>query len=377
MKADVVVVGGGIIGLGIAYETARRGLVTVVVTSPRTGEATGAAAGMLAPVSEAELALAPIAVAGLESRALYPELVRALGELTGIDCDHRTRGALLVALHQDHAAELEHLGAAQRHLSLAAEWLGRNEVLAREPKLSPRIVGALHVEDDCSVNPRKVASASKLAFTRLGGTLLEAEVGALLTEGGRATGVTVRSARETERIDAPAVVLAAGAWSATAIPDLPALPLRPVKGQVLHLAGEPLLEHVVRTPDVYLVPRAAGALSIGASTEEAGFDASPTAGAMLDLLTAAWRALPGVHELAFVETVTGFRPALRDHLPAIGPFGPEGVFVATGHYRNGVLLMPITARWIADLIETGEVPEALAPFSPDRFDAPRAGRASA
>ncbi|HEX6737357.1 MAG TPA: FAD-dependent oxidoreductase, partial [Vicinamibacteria bacterium] len=188
-------------------------------------------------------------------------------------------------------------------------------------------------------------------------------------------GTTVRALREgavelgAETVAARQVVLCAGAWCQEALPDPPALPLRPVRGQIVRLRGEPLIRHVVRTPDVYLVPRADGELLVGATSEERGFDPAPTAGAVLELLREAFRALPGVAELAVSELTVGFRPALRDHLPAIGPTRRPGVFVAAGHYRNGVLLAPITARLLVDGLVGGAMPEALAPFSPLRFEA--------
>jgi glycine oxidase len=145
------------------------------------------------------------------------------------------------------------------------------------------------------------------------------------------------------------------------------MPLRPVKGQILRLRGATLLHHVVRTPDVYLVPRVDGELVVGATMEERGFDPDVTAGATLDLLREAWRVLPGISELAVSELGVGFRPALRDNLPAIGPTAVDGLFVATGHFRHGVMLAPITADLAIDAIFEGRTPPLLAPFLPDRL----------
>jgi glycine oxidase len=156
-------------------------------------------------------------------------------------------------------------------------------------------------------------------------------------------------------------------WSNDAVSEIPFLPLRPVKGQALLLRGEPLIDHVIRTPDVYLVPRHAGRLFVGASSEESGFELGSTAGAALDLLREAWRVLPGVYELEICEMVAGLRPTLRDHLPAIGPAGLEGLWLATGHYRHGVLLAAATAKLLVEAIVTSAVPQQLAPFSPARF----------
>ncbi|MEX2445900.1 MAG: FAD-dependent oxidoreductase, partial [Dehalococcoidia bacterium] len=174
------------------------------------------------------------------------------------------------------------------------------------------------------------------------------------------------------------VVVAAGAWSrqiASAVAgvagaaDLPPMPLRPVKGQILRLRGEPLIRHVVRTPDVYLVPRSDGELVVGGSMEEQGFDGRPTAGVVHDLLREAWRVVPGVGELELVECGVGFRPALRDHLPAIGSLDGRGLYAAVGHFRNGVELAPITARLLADLMCGAQPDPLLAPYDPTRFAA--------
>ena len=169
-------------------------------------------------------------------------------------------------------------------------------------------------------------------------------------------------------VSTPAVVVACGAWSPEAFPELTNLALRPVKGQFVLLQGEPLLERVVRKPDVYLIPRADGQLYIGATSEEVGFDASVTAGAVMDLLGHAWRTLPGTYEATVVETSIGFRPTLRDHLPAIGESRTQGVYVATGHYRHGVMLAPVTATRVVDLI-TGSATAVEPGFDPQRFNA--------
>jgi glycine oxidase len=195
----------------------------------------------------------------------------------------------------------------------------------------------------------------------------EAEPCELRSDGPRVCGLRVRAGDDLLDVAARAVVVTSGAWTNEAISDIPFLPLRPVKGQALLLQGEPLIRHVVRTPDVYLVPRQGGRLFVGASSEESGFDLGITAGATLDLLREAWRVLPGIYELEIADTVVGLRPTLRDHLPAIGPAGLEGLWVATGHFRHGVLLAPATARLLLDAIVNGAEPRELAPFSPARF----------
>jgi glycine oxidase len=172
---------------------------------------------------------------------------------------------------------------------------------------------------------------------------------------------------EAVEVRSEAVLLAGGVWSGEVWPEAAGpLPLRPVKGQLLRLRGNPLIRHVVRTPDVYLVPREDGELVVGATSEEQGFDTSVTTWAVMDLLREAWRVLPGVGELAVVEMLAGLRPTLRDHMPAIGATGVEGLFVATGHYRHGIMLAPVTAKLVADAVE-GATSELLRIFSPGRF----------
>ena len=362
---DLVVVGGGIIGLAVSYEAARRGLRVLLVERQRLGGgATAVAGGMLAPVSEGEDADPRLVELGLQSARLYPEFVTAVEDDAGRACGYRTEGTLLVALHRDHEAQLDHAAAAHRGHARRFVWLTPEEVKAREPRLAPRVAGAFLAEEDRQVDPRALASALGAALRRRGVTVREsARVRAL------EPGVVELEVNGTaERVAARQVVLCAGAWCNEALPGLPALPLRPVRGQIVRLRGEVLIRHVVRTPDVYLVPRADGELLVGATSEERGFDPTPTAGAVLELLREAFRALPGVAELAVSELTVGFRPALRDHLPAIGPTRLPGVFLAAGHYRNGVLLAPVTARLLVEGLVSGAMPEALAPFSPERFE---------
>jgi glycine oxidase len=178
------------------------------------------------------------------------------------------------------------------------------------------------------------------------------------------------------RVRCDIAILAAGVWSGEVEAPRPPLGLRPVKGQVVRLAGRELVRHVVRSPDVYLVPRRGGELLVGATMEEQGLDALPTAGAVLDLLREAWRLLPGVHDLAVTELSVGFRPAVRDHRPVIGGTATGGLYVATGHFRNGVLLAPATAHHLAEWIVGGSAPAALAPFRVERLEAPADAAAS-
>jgi glycine oxidase len=362
---DVVVVGGGIIGLSIAYEAARRGLDVLLVERQRLGGgATAVAGGMLAPVSEGEDSDPRLVELGLESARLYPEFVAAVEADGERPCGYRTEGTLLLALHRDHEAQLAHAAAAHRQHARRFVWLSPEEVKAREPRLAPRVAGALLAEDDRQVDPRALAASLAAALARRGVAVREGTLVRALTPGT----VELGGNGATERVATRHVVLCAGAWCNEALPGLSTLPLRPVRGQIVRLRGEALLRHVVRTPDVYLVPRADGELLVGATSEERGFDSAPTAGAVLELLREAFRALPGIAELAVAELTVGFRPALRDHLPAIGPTRLPGVYLAAGHYRNGVLLAPVTARLLVEGLVSGAMPESLAAFSPARFE---------
>jgi len=378
----VAIVGGGIIGLAVAHALAQRGRRVTVIEEAQIGEraAAGVAAGMLAPSSEVDLTDPRLTHLALASHEAYPEWSAALERESGIATGYDATGTLLVALHRDHIALIEHLHAFQVERGLAAERLTGREAREEEPYLAPGIAGALRMPD-AQVDPRRLLRALPVALDRAGGTLLTGTHVASVSPGSEGGEYEVAiehdGARSTLR--AAQVVIAAGAWSrqvASPIEGLPVLPLpmRPVKGQILRLRGERLARHVVRTPDVYLVPRADGELVVGASMEDQGFDARPTAGAVHDLLREARRVLPGIAELELAECGVGFRPALRDHLPAIGCVDGAGLFAATGHFRNGVELAPITARLLADLMCDGRLDALLEPFAPGRFAPSEAAR---
>lgn len=367
-SVDLVVAGGGVIGLAIGYEACRAGQRVLVLERDHPGSAaTGAAAGMLAPASEAGTAEPCLVDLALESCRLYPEFVRAVEADSGVPCRYRTEGTLLVALNRDHEEELQRQVDHQLALGLNVSRLTASEVLEREPGLSPRITSGVLADGDRQVDPRALATALTIAIGRLGGSVQSgAAVESVWLDGDRVAGV--RLAHGGARVRSDSVVVAAGAWSNGPMEGIgERLPLRPVKGQVVRLRGEPLIHHVVRTPDVYLVPREDGELLVGGTMEEQGFDGRSTAGATMDLLREAWRVLPGVYDLAVAELSAGFRPALRDNLPAIGPVGPNGLFLATGHYRHGILLAPATARLLVEAIRVGSMPSQLAPFEPARL----------
>ena len=394
--AAVVVAGGGIVGLSVAFELARRRVDVLVLERRRIGAgAAGVAAGMLSPASEAEHATPALTRLAQESQHRYPDWVHAVEETSGVDCGLRQEGTLLVALGRDDEDELARIAQFQARLGIAAEWLTAQQVRTLEPQLSPRVTAALCAPHDHQVNPQATLEALHRAIVALGGRIVEgAAVDGFEIEGGRLYGVTGRHAAledagalraasgslpgslpavagklvgERLTVGCEVAVLAAGAWSSQ---DLawPAAPLgvRPVKGQLLHLQGPDLIRHVVRTPAVYLVPRHGGRLVVGATMEEQGFDATPTAGAVMDLLWSARLVVPGMYDLALADVRVGFRPATRDHAPIIGATAIAGLHVATGHFRHGVLLAPATATMLADELLGGAPSPLLAPFRPQR-----------
>ena len=274
---------------------------------------------------------------------------RRLEQASGIGLDYRDEGALFVALDRDGIGQLQFLYDHQRELGLPVQWLSGEEARQREPYLSRKVTAALYSPDDHQVDPRAFAAALIAAFTRAGGRIHEyAPVERILVENERVIGVRVKG----EDIPADAVLLAAGAWSGMVegiLPRVP-LPIRPVKGQMIAVQQPPQrnIEHCVWARDntrlVYLAPKSNGRLLIGATVEEVGFDTQVTVGGMLDLLGIAWETLPGLYDLPVMETWAGLRPSSRDNAPILGKTAIDGLYVATGHYRNGILFAPVTTE---------------------------------
>ncbi|WBP91776.1 glycine oxidase ThiO [Kitasatospora cathayae] len=380
-RADVLVIGGGVIGLAVAWRAAQRGLRNVIVVDPcHGGGAAGVAAGMLAPVTELQYGEEPLLHLGMASNQRYESFAAELTEASGgLDTGYRRCGTIAVALDSDDREELRELHAFHQRLGLDSSWLTGREARKLEPMLAPGVRGGLHVADDHQVDPRRLLTALVTACERAGVLLHRAEAVELLVDGDRATGARL-STHET--VTADRIVLAAGPHSHR-LPGLPegALPaIRPVKGQVLRLqipdAYRPFLSRnvraVVRGQHLYLVPRENGELVVGATTEEQGYDTTVTAGGVYELLRDAHELVPGITELPLAETAAGLRPGSPDNAPLLGPTSLPGLVAATGHYRNGVLLTPVTADLLADYLANGEVPELAKPFTPTRFlpDAP-------
>jgi glycine oxidase len=367
----VAIIGAGVVGLGIAWRLAGRGArVTVFDKGVAGAGASHAAAGMLAACLEAEPGEEALTALGRESQRRWPAFAAELHRLTGIDIGLRTEGTLAIALTSDDQARLAHLLPFQRSLGLPLEWISAAETRRREPHLATRLAGAVWSPEDHQVDNRKLAAALRAAAEKAGAIIREhTAVHSITVAGPRVTGIVLA---DGTRLSADAVVLAAGAWSAAVSGLDPALrpPVRPVKGQMMALAmdaAHPLLTHVVWAPGVYMVPRLDGRLLVGATVEDKGFDASLTAGGILSLLEAAWRAVPAIEELPIAETWVGFRPGSRDDAPILGPAPVAGLVYATGHHRNGILLAPVTADSIAALILDGALDPAIRPFGIERF----------
>lgn len=364
---DAVVVGGGAIGLCCAWSIARRGGQVVVLdrTTPPAG-ATRVAAGMLAPVGELAFGEPQLLRMTLAAADRFPRFVAELEGASGVDCGYSREGALHVALDRDEAAEMRRIHELQRSLGLGAEWLSPRRCRELEPGLTPSFHGGVHAPGEGSIDPRATITALLEALRAAGVEVRSgAEVTDGLLEGERLSGVRTVTGEE---LRAEAIVLAAGVWSAASwLPEETQPPVRPVKGQILELRavdGESPCERIVASERVYLVPRADGRLVVGATVEERGFDTAVTAGGVHELLREAYRLLPDVAEMELVEAMAGLRPGTPDNLPIVGPGALDGLLLACGHYRNGILLAPITGDAIAELLDGGELPEALASAHP-------------
>jgi glycine oxidase len=370
----VAVIGAGVVGLGVGWRLAKAGREVELFDAAAAGRgASWAAAGMLAAGAEAEPGEEALLALGRLSQELWPGFAREIERETGLEVGLREEGTLVVALTRDDLARLRFLVDFQRGLGIELEWLSGREARELEPFLPAAVSGAVLSPRDHQVDNRALVTALAAAFARAGGRLHErTPVRAVEIEGGRAVGVRT----DAGSFPADAVLLAAGAWSRRigGLPPEALPPVRPIKGQMLALRMDPaapLLRHVLWAPKVYLVPRRDGRLLVGATVEERGFDPALTAGGVLSLLESAWRALPAVEELPIEETWVGFRPGSPDDAPIVGPTAVEGLVVATGHHRNGILLAPITVEATTALLLSGEVHPAIRPFGPGRFARPR------
>ncbi|MCU1495309.1 MAG: goxB [Acidimicrobiaceae bacterium] len=379
---DAVVVGSGVIGLTTAWRLAGSGREVALVDAHPAAGASYAAAGMLAPVTEAAWGEEELAELNLRSVAGWPAFAHELEAASGCAVGLRNEGTLLVAADGSDRAYLEELLDYQSSLGFESSWCPAGACRELEPFLAPGVRGGIFAKGDAQVDNRRLLGSLAEAVRRSGVTLVAAAVDAFSTVAGHVAGVWA-SGRELE---APTVVLAAG-WASSEIAGLPpgaVPPVRPVKGQILRLRGaprEPVLTRTIRAlaqgSSVYLVPRGDGSVVVGATTEERGDDVSVTAGALYTLLRDAARVVPALHELELVEARAGLRPGSPDNAPLVGPASIDGLVLATGHYRNGILLAPTTAEAVLAVVDHGTLPGWAHACDPGRFAARRADEVAA
>lgn len=369
-------IGGGIAGLTCARELARRGMSVLLAERGTLGNgASRAAAGMLSPVVEARIEERSVLELGVEAAAYYAEFVRELETESGMSVDYRREGTLFVAVDRDQGELLEHLFEEQRDLGLPVEWLTGYECRQMEPYLAPGIPAGISSPQDYQVDNRKLLAALVLACRHLGVDLRQ-DLGPV--RAARGVEGTFEVEWDGGGIVADRVVVATGAYGGALDELLPGFGrlLRPVKGQILRVdqSKMPLVSRVVRTPEVYLAPKSNGWLVVGGSSEDRGFDPEITVGEIFEILRSAWECVPGIYELPIRETTVGFRPASIDHAPIIGATGVEGLCLALGYYRHGILFAPYIARLIARLMIDGEQSGWLGTFSPRRLYEPDSER---
>jgi glycine oxidase len=365
---DAIFVGAGVVGLACAWRAAERGARVCVLERDRPAAgASGVAAGMLAPVGEASWGEERLLDFNFESLRRWPDFAEQLEGEAELETGFAQPGALHVALDRDEAEELRRRYELHQSLGLDSGWLPGRECRRLEPGLATAVRGGAHVPGEASVDPRRVVAALLGALDRRG---VDVHSGAEVVTAERNADAWRVETADHRTFDGEQVVLTAGCWSGQArwIPG--GVPVRPVKGEILTLRGpaeEPACERIVAGERVYMVPRADGRLIVGATVEERGFDTAVTAGGVHELLREAYRVIPEIAELELVEASAGLRPGSPDNAPLIGAGDAEGLLLATGHFRNGVLQAPATADSIAALLAGEKPPVDLDAFSPQRF----------
>jgi len=370
---DVAIVGGGLIGGTIAWELARHKLQVVVLDRQHPGrEASWAAAGILSasPESPAAIPVVPLFKASL---AMFPQFVETIEQDTGRKVGFRRKGAIEAFLSGDVRRELSTFMALNHGLGLAAEPLPIEKARELEPDLSEEAQAAALLPDDAAVDSRLLTEAVLVAALKTGAMIRpDSDVSRLMSSGGRVTGVVAGG----EPLSAGHIVIAAGCCSAQIEGLAHIAPTRPVRGQMVSLRSRSVnIQRVLRSARGYLVPRDDGRLVAGSTTESAGYEKGVTASGIEQILRSVLELAPGLADAAITETWSGLRPDSPDHLPILGPADLEGLLIATGHYRNGILLAPVTAMLVREWIMEGRASLETETFSPMRFE--RTPRASA
>jgi glycine oxidase len=362
---DVAIAGGGLIGGAIAFELARAGLQVAVFDRQQLGEgASWAAAGILSPAPENAGMISTVPL-GRASLNLYPEFVAAVEEISGQSVGYRARGTLEALFATDAQEKLSTIIALHHGLGLKAEPVSAEDAREREPALSPELEAAVFRPDEACVDNRALTKAVLTAAQHSGlKTFAGSKVQSIAKDGGRCDGLFV----DGEKVESRWTVIAAGCSSAEIKGAAHYAPVRPAKGQMIALRPKDLsIERVLWSDDVYLVPRNDGRILAGATVEYVGFNKNVTAGAVQKILTAALQLAPALADAQIEETWAGLRPDAPDHLPIIGPTDLEGLLIATGHFRSGILLAPITAQLIRQWITTQNISPEWARFNPMRF----------
>jgi glycine oxidase len=369
MKDSYSIIGGGIIGLSIGWQLARKGMNVQIFERDAAGKgASWVAAGMLAPRSEAGFEESEQLAFGLESVRLYPQFLKELEQDTGTKVAMEPNGSLMIGLNRDDTERLRRMYDFRKKIGLPLTWLSGAEARELEPLISPRTVSAVSIPDDIHIDNHKLVEALREAFLRCKGTLHEhTPVEQVHIERDRV--VNLRAAGKN--FDAGTVILSAGSWSKSisGIPESITPPVRPVKGQIITMRMDKSceLKHIIRATDAYFVPKEDGRLVLGATSEEMGFDTTISAGLIKDLLEHAWEAVPSIYDLKIEIIEAGLRPASRDHEPIIGPTEISNLYYATGHFRSGILFAPVTAYGVAEMLSTKTVPPILRHYLPSRF----------
>jgi len=374
-SSRIIIVGGGVIGLSIAWRLSRETTrdEILLLDANRAGEGTSrVSAGMIAPIAEAGFEDPHFIKFARLSRERYRAFVSEVSRDAETPVALGEEGSIIVAIHRDDVEAMRRVYDHRRHADLPVEWLSGTQAREMEPTLTPRVSAAMWIAYDGQVNPRALLPALVRACNRRGVEVREnASVSRIVIEGDVATGVEVGG----ELLPADTIVLCAGAWSGS-IDGMPAdvVPqVRPIRGQILRLTrtADFAMKHVVRGPRAYLLPKDDGTVVVGATQEEAGFDATPTAGGIKTILENAWEMVPSIYDLPIERVEVGLRPGTRDHLPLIGATRIRGLIMATGHFRHGILFAPTTADAVCRGILTGDFGADVAAFAPDRFASTR------